>query len=188
PATRLTLEGLPVQVAVDAVQSVTVTVRDAFDNPVTDYAGNLRFTNTDTQASSVPDATFVPSDGGVQVVTVRFATSGRQSLSAADIATPSIAGSASTLVLHGPVLGLLLSGIPPQALSGAPLAVTVGAVDGHGNLATDFAGTVHFDATDPRAALPPDYTFTADDRGSHTFAVVLTTAATSTTITVSTPS
>src|SRR5205823_8434650 len=119
PATRLTLEGLPVQVAVDAVQSVTVTVRDAFDNPVTDYAGNLRFTNTDTQASSVPDATFVPSDGGVQVVTVRFATSGRQSLSAADIATPSIAGSASTLVLHGPVLGLLLSGIPPQALSGA---------------------------------------------------------------------
>src|SRR6267378_4214358 len=36
---KVTLEGLPAQVAVDAVQGVTVTVRDAFDNPVTDYAG-----------------------------------------------------------------------------------------------------------------------------------------------------
>src|SRR5467141_721778 len=179
-AARLTLEGLPAQVVVDAIQNVTVTVRDTFDNPVTDYAGTIRFASSDARASPIPDTTFGPADLGVKVVAVQFGTTGRQSLSASDIATASIAGSASTQVTNSPAARLVLSGIPPATLSGTPLTVTVTAVDNHGNVATDFTGTVHFASTVPKAAVPPDYAFTANDQGSPTFAVVLTSAMTST--------
>ena len=181
-AARLTLEGLPAQVVVDAIQNLTVTVRDTFDNPVTDYAGTIRFASSDARASPIPDTTFGPADLGVKVVAVQFGTTGTQSLSASDIATASIAGSASTQVTNSPAARLVLSGIPPATLSGTPLTVTVTAVDNHGNVATDFTGTVHFASTDPKAALPPDYAFTANDQGSQTFAVVLTSAMTSTII------
>ena len=184
-AARITLEGLPAQVAADAMQSLTVTVRDAFDNPVSDYAGTIRFASSDAQAPSIPDTTFGPADRGVKMVTAQFGTAGTQSLFASDIATPSIAGSASTQVTHGPAAFLVLAGIPPATLSGAPLTVTVTAVDNHGNLAADFTGTVHFASTDPKAALPADYAFTAADLGSHTFAVVLTSAGTSTVVVTS---
>jgi len=164
----------------DAIENVTVTVRDTFDNPATDYAGTIRFASSDARASPIPDTTFGPADLGVKVVAVQFGTTGTQSLSASDIATASIAGSTSTQVTNGPAASLVLSGIPPATLSGTPLTVTVTAVDNHGNLATDFTGTVHFASTDPKAALPTDYAFTASDQGSQTFAVVLTSAMTST--------
>ena len=36
---------------------------------------------------------------------------------------------------------------------------------------TNYRGTIHFKSSDPAAQLPADYTFTAADRGSHTFAM-----------------
>jgi hypothetical protein len=44
----------------------------------------------------------------------------------------------------------------------------------------DYAGTVHFRCTDPSAALPADYTFTAGDQGQHTFQVTFWTPGTQT--------
>src|SRR5207253_10828754 len=128
PADRLTLEGLPAHVVVDALQSVTVTVRDEFDNPVTDYAGTIRFASSAPQASSIPDTTFGPADRGVKLVVVQFGTAGAQSLSASDTATASIAGSASTQVEHGPAARLVLSGIPPSTVAGSLLTGAVTAV------------------------------------------------------------
>jgi hypothetical protein len=76
--------------------------------------------------------------------------------------------------------------IPPTLvrMSGADLAA--GAVhtmaltvsDPFGNTVTDFSGTVHFSSSDPHAALPADYTFTATDSGTHTFGALLATAGT----------
>jgi len=34
---------------------------------------------------------------------------------------------------------------------------------------TGYTGTIHFRSTDIRAGLPADYTFTAADKGVHTF-------------------
>jgi len=34
---------------------------------------------------------------------------------------------------------------------------------------TGYTGTIHFKSTDGRATLPADYTFTAADKGAHTF-------------------
>src|SRR5438034_1243942 len=48
--------------------------------------------------------------------------------------------------------------------------------EAYGNVATGYTGTVHFTSSDPQAALPADYTFTAADAGVHTFTVTLITA------------
>jgi hypothetical protein len=59
--------------------------------------------------------------------------------------------------------------------SGKPFSFTVSAQDAFGNFITDYAGTVHIGAlaSDTRAILPPDYTFTAADTGVHPFTATL---------------
>jgi hypothetical protein len=52
---------------------------------------------------------------------------------------------------------------------GTPGTFTVTALDAYGNVATGYTGTIHFTSSDPRAKLPADYTFTASDKGVHTF-------------------
>ncbi len=60
---------------------------------------------------------------------------------------------------------------PAQSLHvTAPAAVTVAAVDGQGNPATSYNGTVHFRSSDASATLPADATLTA---GQGTFSVTL---------------
>jgi hypothetical protein len=60
---------------------------------------------------------------------------------------------------------------PDTAQSGEPFDVTVTAVDVFGQVAVGYTGTVTFGTsdTDPGVTLPPDYTFTAADGGTHTF-------------------
>jgi hypothetical protein len=60
---------------------------------------------------------------------------------------------------------------PAHVTSGAPFDVTIIAVDLYGNVATGYRGMVTFTVTDPDPAvvLPADYTFTADDQGTHRF-------------------
>ena len=65
---------------------------------------------------------------------------------------------------------LAVSGLPSPSETGAPLPVTVTADDAFGNVATGYRGTVHFTSSDPGASVPGDYTFTAADAGTHTFA------------------
>jgi hypothetical protein len=61
---------------------------------------------------------------------------------------------------------------PDTAQSGVPFDVTVTAVDVFGQVAVGYTGTVTFGTSDtgPGVTLPPDYTFTAADAGTHTFA------------------
>ena len=47
--------------------------------------------------------------------------------------------------------------------------VTVSVVDAYGNLVTGYRGTLAFSSSDATASLPKKYTFTAADRGVHTF-------------------
>ena len=41
--------------------------------------------------------------------------------------------------------------------------------DAYGNVVTGYTGTIHFKSTDTTATLPANYTFTAADKGVHTF-------------------
>ena len=58
-----------------------------------------------------------------------------------------------------------------STIAGAPLDVTVQALDANGNVVPSYRGTVTFSSGDPAGAtLPANYTFTAGDAGQHTFA------------------
>ncbi|HEX3460897.1 MAG TPA: hypothetical protein VHT49_08325 [Acidimicrobiales bacterium] len=58
--------------------------------------------------------------------------------------------------------------IPKTLTAGGSHDFTVTAKDAAGTAATGYRGTIHFQSS-AGGTLPPDYTFTAADRGSHTF-------------------
>ncbi len=72
--------------------------------------------------------------------------------------------------------GFRVTGFSSPVAAGTAGTVTVTALDASGNTRTDYRGTVHFTTSDPQAARPADYTFTAADNGVHLFTVTLKTA------------
>jgi uncharacterized delta-60 repeat protein len=74
----------------------------------------------------------------------------------------------------GPAFGV--TGFPSNATAGVTQTITVTAEDASGNPNLGYTGTIHFTSSDPQAGLPADYTFTAADKGVHTFTVTLKTA------------
>ena len=56
-----------------------------------------------------------------------------------------------------------------SATAGVPFDLRVAASDDYGNVATSYAGTIHFSSSDLQAGLPADYTFVTGDDGTHTF-------------------
>lgn len=73
-------------------------------------------------------------------------------------------------VLPGPAVALQLQGLTDTITLGLQTTDTVTALDALDNVATSYAGTVRFAASDPAATLPADYAFTAADAGVHVFA------------------
>src|SRR6185369_12951526 len=69
-----------------------------------------------------------------------------------------------------------VSGFPSPISVGGYGYFSVTAYDPYGNLATNYAGTVHFTSSDGHAVLPADYTFTPYDYGTAYFSATLNTA------------
>ena len=69
---------------------------------------------------------------------------------------------------------------PTLANVGFIFNFSVTTFDQSNNAAKNYAGTVHFTSTDPQAVLPPDYTFTGYDSGTHMFSATLNTPGTQT--------
>ncbi len=68
------------------------------------------------------------------------------------------------------VASSFLIDVPTDVTAGVPFDVTVYALDAYGNLAGGYTGTISFySSSDPYAALPTDYTFTAADGGIASF-------------------
>ncbi len=76
----------------------------------------------------------------------------------------------------GPAQMLVVEGYPSPVTAGSANSFTVTAQDAVGDTDAGYGGTVHFTSSDGQAGLPPDYTFTVTDAGSHTFSAVLKTA------------
>jgi len=73
----------------------------------------------------------------------------------------------------GPVSYLAFENLDETAALNSSLNFTVTAYDDDGNNASDYTGTVRFSSTDNNSTLPDDYTFEAEDQGSHTFSLSL---------------
>ncbi|MCP3164511.1 lamin tail domain-containing protein [Myxococcus qinghaiensis] len=174
---RLVLTGLVAPVVVGQSQSVEVTAFDDFNNVAQGYTGAVRFTSTDPAAELPADYTFTAQDQGRHVFTdVVLMTSGLRRVTATDTANAQLTAFMEVEVTSDAGHHLVLEGLPAQVAAGSSHELTLSVRDGSGNLVTGYTGEVDFASDDPRATLPPEHVFTAEDAGRYTFSVTLETS------------
>jgi subtilisin-like proprotein convertase family protein len=178
---------VPASVTAGGAFSVAVTARDAYGNRATGYTGTVHISSSDTAAGvQLPaDYTFTAADRGQHLFRVVLQTVGSQTITATDTVSGSITGRATVSVVAPTLATHLAVHTPSGITAGSSFSITVTALDANGNTVTGYTGTVQFRSSDGRATLPASYTFTAADKGVHTFSgLVLDTAGTQT-VTVS---
>lgn len=94
-ATSFALSGLPGSITVGAPAALTLSAKDASNQTVTGYNGTVTFTSTDLAAVLPANYAFVAADAGGHGFAVSFEHAGSQTLTAADVTTSSIKGSAT---------------------------------------------------------------------------------------------
>jgi hypothetical protein len=171
----LSVSGISTPTTAGALNSVTVTAKDAFGNVNPAYDKAIAFTTTDPHTSPAPtlpaNYTFVPAtDSGTHTFTnaVGLLTTGTWNVVATEVSgTPT--GSQSVVVNPATASILSVTGLPASSTAGNSQAVTVTAKDAFGNTASGYRGTVHFTTSDPQATVVADYPFVAGDNGTHAF-------------------
>jgi hypothetical protein len=133
-------------------------------------------TSSDPQASMRASYTFTAADAGAHTFAPALRTAGLQSITFQDLADGLSATRSGIRVNSAAFLALAVSGFPSTDTAGTSHAFTVTAVDAYGNTVSSYTGTVLFTSTDPQAALPGSYTFTAADAGTHAFSATFKTA------------
>jgi autotransporter-associated beta strand protein len=171
----IAITGLGQSAAAGTLQSLTVTLTDNFGNVINDYVGTLLFSSSDNKAVLPADYTFTAADQGTHTFQVILKTAGAQSISIADAANSNLKASATATVTTSAQV-LVLTGVSQTAAAGAAQNVTITLTDNFGNVITNYLGTIHFTSSDGKAILPPDYTFTTADRGTHSFPVTFKTS------------
>jgi parallel beta-helix repeat protein len=156
--------------------TITVTALDANNQTASGYTGTAHFTSSDGQAVLPADYTYTTADAGVHTFTVTLKTAGSDSVTATDTVSSSITGNASVTVNPAAASALVFAGYPSPTTAGTSNNFTVTAKDAYGNVASGYAGKVHFTSSDTQAVLPADYTYTSSDAGVHTFNATLKTA------------
>jgi len=164
-----------------SVIGLGVTLRDAFNNVATGYAGTIALTATDPRASLPASVKYVPaSDAGSHAFSAVLLTTGAQTLTATDVADATITCAAAVTVTHAaPRIALTL---PADANSGYAVNVGVAVKDLFDNAIRDYAGTVTFASTDSGAgaAKPADIVFTGAENGTATASATFVTLGTQT--------
>lgn len=150
--------------------TVTVTALDAQDATVTNYAGTVHFTSTDSAAVLPADATLT---NGTATFSVTFKTSGDQTVSVADTVTNALAGDSDTVAVSAAAAASFVVSAPASTTAGDAISISITAKDEFDNTATGYTGTIHFTSNDTGATLPSDATLTS---GTGAFSVTLTTA------------
>jgi hypothetical protein len=162
-----TVAGFPSATTAGDSHSFTITARDLYGNVVAGYSGTVHFTSSDVQAVLPGNYTFTAADQGAHTFSATLKTAGYQSLTARDTAG-AIAGSQYVTVNAAAARRLVLSA-PTSVNANTAFSLTVTVVDAYGNVVTGYTGTLSFSSSDAMANLPKKYTFTAADRGVHTF-------------------
>ncbi len=94
---------------------------------------------------------------------------GTQSITVKDTATVALSASEGGITVNPAAASKFLISAPASALSGVAFSLTITVQDAYGNVVTGYTGTIHFTSRDRKATLPANYTFTAADKGVHTF-------------------
>ena len=165
----LTVTGFPSTVTAGVAGNLTVTARDANGNIATWYTGTVSFGSSDSRAALPATYTFTAADKGVHTFAATLVTAGTQSITAEDTATGGLSGSEAGIAVNPAAASRFLITAPYSVTSGVAFSLTITVLDAYGNVVTGYTGTIHFKSTDHRAVLPANYTFTAADKGVHTF-------------------
>jgi hypothetical protein len=166
--------GFPGSTTAGVAQAFTVTAVNPDGSVQTGYGGTVHFSSSDPQAVLPANATLV---NGVGTFQAALKTAGAQSITATDAATGRVTGNeAGITVSPAAAASLVFRTLSNSTTAGATFNLTLAAKDAFGNVATGYAGTVHFTSSDPQAVLPADYTFASSDAGQHTFVTALETA------------
>jgi hypothetical protein len=158
-----------------APQVFTVSARTASGGLVGSYRGTVHFSSSDPNAILPDDYTFNAADNGQHSFAGVLFNVGTDSITVTDNSPAPFADAPAIVVTPR---SFSLSDFPSEVTAGDTDDFTVVALDYFGNVATGYAGKVHFTSTDAKAGLPANYTFTADDAGTHSFSATLFTAGT----------
>jgi ELWxxDGT repeat protein len=168
-ASTLSVSGFPSPSTAGAGHNFTVTLRDPYGNVAAGYTGTVHFKSSDPQAALPGNYTFTATDAGVHTFSATLKTAGVQSIAVTDTTTGSLTGTESGLSVNPAAASQFILTALSNVTTGASFSLTLTVEDAYGNVVTGYTGTVHFSSTDTRATLPSNYTFTAADKGVHTF-------------------
>ncbi len=176
---KLVVTGFPATEIAGAAETFTVSATDAYGNVTTGYQGTVNLSSSDPNVFfQLTSYTFVTADLGTHIFTAKLETAGPQSIKASDT-TNNISGTETGITVQAAgAQSLKVTGYPTNPIAGTAYTVTVAAYDPFNNVATGYRGTLALSSSDGHAVLPPNYTFTAADPGTHSFSVTLETAGT----------
>jgi hypothetical protein len=168
-ASTMSVAGFPSPITAGYAGSFTVTLEDSYGNIASGYAGTVHFTSSDGKATLPGNYTFTAGDAGVHNFSAALKTAGTQSITAADTVTPGLTGTDGGIFVNPAAASQFIISAPSKVSAGAAFGLTLTVEDAYGNVVTGYTGTVHFGSADKGAKLPSSYTFTASDKGVHTF-------------------
>jgi uncharacterized repeat protein (TIGR01451 family) len=150
----------------------TITALDASNNTATGYTGTVHFSSSDGQAILPANATLT---NGVGTFSSTLKTAGAQTITGTDTVTSSITGTSNSINVGGGGATHFTVTAPATATAGTAFIFSVTARDASNNVATGYAGTVHFTKSDSGAGsvVPANSTLT---NGVGTFSATLVTA------------
>lgn len=164
----------PASTIAGAVFQVTVTALDASNNVVTSFSGAVQFSSSDSQAA-LPNNPALANGMGTFSVTLKTAPS--QTIAATSTGATPIMGTSTAIAVGAGHAARLSVSAPNASTVAVPFNFTVTADDAYNNVATSYAGIVHFSSSDVQAVLP---TNSALANGMGTFPVTLKTMANAT--------
>ncbi|HEV2686946.1 MAG TPA: FG-GAP repeat protein, partial [Bryobacteraceae bacterium] len=172
-ASSFAVRGFPSSTTAGVSGTFTVTVKTASGDRATGYTGTVHFTSSDGKASLPANYIFTAADAGIHTFRATLKTAGTQSITARDTVTGTITGTEGGIRVKPAAASKLLLRAPAKVRSGVPFSLTVTVKDSYGNAVTGYTGTMHLKSTGGTVSLPPNHTFTAADKGVHTFACVV---------------
>ncbi len=137
-ANTVLVTGFPGSTTAGVPGSVTVTLKDQFGSPATNYTGTIHFTSTDAQADLPANYTFAAADGGVHTFSggVTLKTAGIRSITARDTLNSLLSGTESSIAVSPSTAAQLVfvtqpgSAVYGSALSSQPVLKSL---DAYGN-------------------------------------------------------
>jgi hypothetical protein len=168
-ASKMIVTGFPSPTTAGVASSFAITLEDPYGNIASGYRGTVHITSSDTRAVLPANYTFTVTDAGTHDFSATLKTASTQSIIAVDTSSANLTGTDGGITVNPAAARAFLITAPTSVQAGTSFSLTLTVEDAYGNVVPTYLGTVHFSSTDTKARLPANYTFTAADKGVHTF-------------------